>query len=101
MTGKSLKIIRLFHKRKQDELALNLGISHSYLSEIESCKKEVTLDILKKYSDYFQIPMSDLMFFSEKLEDNSISERFRKKYTTKLKKIMEWVIAKDDHLGTK
>lgn len=101
MDGQALKLIRQFHNVKQAKLATDLCISNSYLSEIESGKKEVTLDLLKKYSDYFNIPMSSLMLFSEKLNDNSISEKFRVKFTAKLKQIMEWVVAKDDHFGAK
>lgn len=101
MSGNALKLIRQFYRIKQGELAENLDISNSYLSEIESGKKEVTLDLLKKYSDYFDIPMSSLMLFSEKLEDNSIAEKFRANFATKIKQIMEWVVAKDDHIGAK
>jgi len=101
MNGQALKLIRQFHDIKQSKLADEMHISNSYLSEIESGKKEVTLELLKKYSEYFNMPMSSLMMFSEKLEDNSISEKFRVNFATKIKKIMEWVIAKDDYLGTK
>lgn len=101
MNGQALKLIRQFHNIKQGKLATDLSVSNSYLSEIESGKKEVTLDLLKKYSDYFNIPISSLMLFSEKLEDNSISEKFRVTFASKLKQIMEWVVAKDDHFGTK
>lgn len=101
MNGQAIKLIRQFHNVKQGELASNLGISKSYLSEIESGNKEVTLALLKKYSEYFNIPMSSLMLFSEKLDDNSISEKFRVCFTSKLKQIMEWVVAKDDHFGAK
>lgn len=101
MNGHALKLIRQFHNIKQGQLASEIGISNSYLSEIESGKKEVTLDLLKKYADYFNLPMSSLMLFSEKLEDNSLAEKFRVNFTAKIKQIMEWVVAKDDHFGTK
>ena len=101
MNGQALKLIRQFHNVKQGQLAIEIGISNSYLSEIESGKKEVTLDLLKKYADYFNIPMSSLMLFAEKLEDNSIAERFRVGFAAKIKQIMEWVVAKDDHIGAK
>ena len=99
MHGQALKLIRQFHNIRQGKLATDIGISNSYLSEIESGKKEVTLDLLKKYSEYFNIPISSLMLFSEKLEDNSIAEKFRVGFAAKLKQIMEWVVAKDDYIG--
>jgi transcriptional regulator with XRE-family HTH domain len=101
MNGHALRLIRQFHDVQQGKLADDINISNSYLSEIESGKKEVTLELLKKYSDYFKIPMSSLMLFSEKLEDNSIAEKFRVKFASKIKQIMEWVVAKDDHIGAK
>lgn len=101
MSGHALKLIRLFYRIKQGDLAENLKISNSYLSEIESGKKDVTLDLLKKYSDYFDIPVSSLMLFSENLENGSVAERFRINFTAKIKQIMEWVVAKDDHIGAK
>lgn len=99
MTGKALKLIRQFHNVKQYQLAAELKISKSYLSEIESETKEVTLDLLEKYSTYFKIPMSSLMLFSENLDSISLSGRFRTSFASKIKQILEWVVAKDDHLG--
>lgn len=101
MNGQALRLIRQFHNIKQSKLADDMHVSNSYLSEIESGKKDVTLELLKKYSEYFDIPMSSLMMFSEKLEDNSIAEKFRVNFATKIKKIMEWVVAKDDFIGAK
>jgi len=101
MNGQALKLIRQFHSIKQGELATNLGISNSYLSEIESGKKEVTMELLDKYSKYFGIPMSSLMLFSENIDNNSLSGKFRIGVASKLKQIMEWVVAKDDHFGAK
>lgn len=101
MTGKSLKLIRQYHNVKQSDLASQIGISSSYLSEIESGKKEATLELIRKYSEFFNIPMSSLMFFDENLKDDSLAEKFRLSFSSKIKQIMEWVVAKDDHTGTK
>ncbi|QXE92553.1 helix-turn-helix domain-containing protein [Geomonas subterranea] len=101
MNGQALKLIRQYHNIKQGHLASDLGVSNSYLSEIETGKKEVTIELLNKYSKFFNIPMSSLMLFSENLEDNTISGRFRLSFASKLKQIMEWVVAKDDHFGAK
>lgn len=45
-----LKYIRLYHRYSQTDLAKELNISKSYLSEIESNKKEVSIKLLKQYS---------------------------------------------------
>lgn len=70
MINLALKKIRIFHELKQKDLADKLGISRSNISEIESGKKIPSLQLLAKYSDYFNIPISSILFFSEYLETN-------------------------------
>ncbi|HDL8800735.1 TPA: helix-turn-helix transcriptional regulator, partial [Yersinia enterocolitica] len=69
MINRALKTIRLFHNIKQSELADKLCISKSYLSELESGKKTVSFDILEKYSNNFDIPVSSLVFFAERINE--------------------------------
>lgn len=96
MINKALKVIRQYHKFKQVELSEELGISKSYLSEIESGKKTVSLDILEKYSSVFDIPVSSLLFFSENMEnDKGIPKKFRTVFANKIVQIMEWVVEKN------
>jgi len=63
----ALRLIRVFHDLKQNELASRFGISKSYLSEIESGKKEPSIELIEKYSEEFGIPASSIIFFSENL----------------------------------
>ena len=56
------------------ELAARLGISKSYLSEIESGKKAPSVEIIERYASEFQIPASSILFFSEHLGDPSSAE---------------------------
>jgi transcriptional regulator with XRE-family HTH domain len=65
MFDRSLKVIRQYHRINQSDLADRLGISRSYLNEIEKGKKEPSIDVLRRYSEYFKIPMSSLMLFAE------------------------------------
>jgi transcriptional regulator with XRE-family HTH domain len=95
--GRALKILRQFHGYKQSELAFKLGISKSYLSEIESGKKPVSLELLDYYSQIFDISVSSLVFFSENLEgENRSANKFRMVVTDKLLKVMEWMSNKDE-----
>lgn len=97
MINRALKIIRQYHKMKQTELSEKLGISKSYLSEIESGKKPVSYNLLEKYSLIFDIKTSSLVFFSESLgQKNKLSEKFRAAFAGKIIKIMEWVIEGND-----
>lgn len=68
LLNESLRILRQFWGMTQSEAADRLGISQSYLSEIENGNKDVTLEVLRKYSEQMNIPMSSLLFFSEKVE---------------------------------
>ena len=50
MLGEALRLIRVFHDVKLNELAEQLGVSKGYISEIESQKKKPSLDLIEKYS---------------------------------------------------
>lgn len=97
MIHKALKVIRQFHGITQVELANNLGISKSHLSEIESGKKTVTLNLLEAYSKKFDIPVSSLVFFSESIGDEGkIPKKIRLAFTGKIIELMEWLNNKDE-----
>lgn len=97
MIYRALKTIRQFHGLTQAELALKLDMSKSYLSEIESGKKSVGYDLLEKYSELFDVPVSSLVFFSENLEEaDTIPEKFRSVVADKILNIMEWVVLKNE-----
>ena len=93
----ALKEIRKFHCLKQNELAKKLELSTSYLSEIESNQKNISIELLKKYSEIFSIPVSSLILFSENLDEFKLGNRFRLKFTKKIIKIMEWINEKNEN----
>ena len=74
MINEALRLIRVFHDLKQNQAAEKLGVSQSYLSEIEKGTKIPTLETIKKYSDIFDIPTSSILFFSENLDGSSKSK---------------------------
>ena len=91
MINNALKKIRLFHKLKQNELSRELNISNSYLSEIENGKKSPSIELLQSYSNYFDLPVSSLLYFSEQLEnEGKISKTFRIKSASFILKILDW-----------
>ncbi|MCP5324876.1 MAG: helix-turn-helix transcriptional regulator [Oceanospirillaceae bacterium] len=103
MISKVLKLIRQFHSMTQLELAEELQISKSYLSEIESGKKTISLSLLEKYSNIFDIPASSLVFLSETLSKENpkkFSERFGKGFSEKVITVMEWLVDKESHKKT-
>lgn len=97
MLGSILKHIRVFNKKTQFELAENLDISRSYISEIESGSKIPTIELLQKYSDNFNIPLSTIMLFAEEYNDK---KGLRKKAQHLLAKttldLLDWICKEDD-----
>lgn len=93
MLNQALKHLRRYHGMKQQDLALKLGISNNYLSEIESGAKAhaITVDLLSKYSEVFKVPVSTLMLFSEQLDSGKRSDRLRVAMATKVLKMLDWI----------
>lgn len=61
---------------KSVELAEKLGISSSYLSEIEKGKKQPPISLINKYSDIFDINVSAILAFSEKIDAKTTKGKF-------------------------
>ena len=66
--NEALFLARIYWRKSQTEMAKDLGISQSYLSEIEKSRTNVDVALLEKYSLALGIPKSTLMIFSEGLE---------------------------------
>lgn len=69
MIGEALRLIRVYHDLKQSELAQDLDISQSHLSEIERGRKTPSNDLIERYSKKFNLPVSSIWFFDEHLTD--------------------------------
>ena len=95
MQHEALRLVRVFHDLSQTALADRLGISKSYLSEIEGGKKAVTLELLEKYAEVFNMPASSLLFFSERLNDSK-PEKVRSAVAGKVIKMLDWIASKSD-----
>ena len=94
MLHEVLRLVRTYHDMSQTTLCAELGIPNSYLLEIESGRKQPTLDLLNRYSEHFGIPVSSLMFFSEKLRD-SITNSVRLVIAKKMISLLQWVEGKN------
>jgi transcriptional regulator with XRE-family HTH domain len=98
MLNQALRHLRRYHGMKQRDLAVKLGISNNYLSEIESGAKAhvITIELLNKYSEIFKVPASTLMLFSEQLESGKRSEKLRVSMAAKVLKMLDWIDQHDD-----
>ena len=90
MLNEALRLIRAYHDISQTQLCSELGISNSYLSEIESGKKSPSLELLKKYSERFDVPVSSLLFFSENLDSKKVTDKLRVGAARKIVSILQW-----------
>lgn len=89
MLNESLRLFRIFHDKKLIELAKELKISPSYLSEIESGKKQPSMEIIVKYSKIFKTTPSSILFFSEELDKNKKRGRLKTSTRNKMIKFMK------------
>ena len=68
--GEVLKKLRLLYSVSAKDLAHDIDISPSYLSEIENSKKTPSLELLNKYSQIFEIKVSTIMLMAEDYSEN-------------------------------
>jgi transcriptional regulator with XRE-family HTH domain len=93
--GEAVRLLRIYHDMSQTALSSALKLSNSYVSELESGKKQPTLEVLEKYADYFQIPVSSLLLFSEQLGKKGAAESVRKGVAKKILSMLSWVAEKN------
>lgn len=85
MINEAFRLLRVFGDIKAKELAIKVGISPNYLSEIESGKKKPTLKIIEKYCEVFNLRTSQVLSLSEELEKIKDRRDIAKKLVTLLK----------------
>lgn len=91
MYARALRLIREYHRISRTEMAGRLGLSKSYVSELETGSKKASLEVLERYADKFAIPMSSLMLFAERTENPDFAERTRGFAADKVLKMLEWL----------
>ncbi len=100
MLPEALRLIRVFHDVKQNDLAVRFGISKSYLSEIEKGKKSASMDIIDKYASEFHIPASSILFFAENLDvrngKSSLAEKARGVIASKVLNFLKVIEARTE-----
>ena len=62
--GHAIKVCRSAKQLSLDELAERVGLSQSYLSMIESGKREPTLSSIEKISESLGVPTTILLFLA-------------------------------------
>lgn len=93
--NEALRLIRVYHDMSRAELIQGIGISKSFLSEIESGSKAVSLETVQKYADFFGLPPSSILFLGESLAKGGVASTFEKRISGKVRQLMRWVISRD------
>ena len=96
MLGSALRCIRVFHDLNQGEAAQQLGISRSYLSEIEGGGKEPTLQLVQRYAEVFKLPASSILFFSENFDRPGTHQGARRLVAGKILALMRFLEARSN-----
>lgn len=95
MLSEALRLLRVFHDLKQKDLAKALDMSVSHICEIEKGYATPSLDLLNKYADYFKIPLSSIVFFSEQFEQGKVrsdaSLRVKRAIASKIINILKYI----------
>ena len=91
MLNKALRLIRVYHDLSQTEVASRVGLSKSYISDLEAGNKKVTLQVLEKYSTAFNIPVSSIMLFAERAQSGGFSDDARVFVADKVVKMLDWI----------
>ena len=89
MLNECLRLFRVFHDKKIVSLAKELKISPSYLSEIESGKKQPSMEIIDRYAKIFKTTPSAILFFSEELDKEKKRGKLKISIRNKLIKFMK------------
>lgn len=95
MINEALRLIRVMHNTRANEMARKLGISCSYLSEIETGKKKPSIDLLENYGRVLNLRPSDIMFFSEALDEANPVDRSKMKMQQAIIRLLQSIEKKN------
>ena len=91
MMERALRLVRVYHDLNLSEASERVGLSKSYVSEMERGRKKVTLEVLQKYSSAFDLPVSSLMLFAEQAENDTFAEKTRVYAAGKALQMLDWI----------
>lgn len=75
MINEALRLLRLYCGFSQAEMAKRISVAQSMVSDVESGRKNVTMDLLELYSSAVGVRMSQLLFFAEEIDGQPIARR--------------------------
>jgi len=87
--NEALRLLRLYCRFSQAEMADRLSVTQSLVSDIEGARKSVSMDLLERYSNAVGVPMSQLLFFAEEIEGQPVARRGQLIIAENVLKILE------------
>ncbi len=69
-TGQTIKLLRTIDGQGQGETAKKLGITRSYLCQVENGRKQPSLAFLKQIAQHYSVPLSLLVFVEQTVDEN-------------------------------
>ena len=67
--GRAIVLLRREKCISQENLALEAGIDRKYMSDIENGKRNISLDIIERIANQFEMPISELMKRAEEYKE--------------------------------
>lgn len=95
MINDALRLLRLYLGLSQKQIANELALSQSTVSEIESGTKPVSMEVLERYSTKLNIRMSQLLFFAEALEGEPVKTRGKLIVATRVLALLDALSPRD------
>lgn len=97
MIHKALRLIRQYHGKTQADLSAELKLTKDKLVDLESGNFPINGDLLKQYSETFDIPVSSLVLFSESLgKEGEYTKKMRKMLAGKALDVLQWMVMKNE-----
>lgn len=69
--AENLRVLRLAAHISQEELAELCGLHRTYISDIERCNRNVSIDNIERIANALHITASDLLRERKNLDENS------------------------------
>lgn len=90
--NEALRLLRVYHDLSRSELINEMKISKSYLSEIETGSKQVSLDMIERYAKFFELKPSMILLLGESLAEGASAKKAEHFFAGKARKLMAWII---------
>lgn len=95
--NEALRILRDYYGFSRNEIMEGVQISKSYLSELESGSKRVTLDVVSKYAEFLDLKPSMILLLGETLAEGRSAKAVESFVAKNTRKLMSWISEEDKH----